>query len=62
MIRRLIIRPEAEAEMSEACDWYEERLPGLGASFLLCVDAVFQGIVRGTRSVGHASIAKRDVL
>jgi hypothetical protein len=37
MIRRLIIRPEAEAEMAEAFDWYEERLSGLGASFLLCV-------------------------
>jgi hypothetical protein len=35
MIRRLIIRPEAEAEMAEAFDWYEERLSGLGASFLL---------------------------
>jgi len=45
MIRRLVIRPEAEAEMTEAFDWYEERLPGLGASFLLCVDAVFRGIV-----------------
>jgi hypothetical protein len=29
MIRRLVIRPEAEAEMTEAFDWYEERLPGL---------------------------------
>jgi toxin ParE1/3/4 len=46
MIRRLVIRPEAEAEMTEAFDWYEERLPGLGASFLLCVDAVFRGVVR----------------
>ena len=26
MIRRLVIRPEAEAEMTEAFDWYEERL------------------------------------
>jgi hypothetical protein len=46
MTRRLVIRPEAEAEMAEAFEWYEERLPGLGASFLLCVDAVFHGIVR----------------
>jgi hypothetical protein len=46
MIRRLVIRPEAEAEMTEAFDRYEERLPGLGASFLFCVDAVFRGIVR----------------
>jgi hypothetical protein len=32
--------------MTEAFDLYEERLPGLGASFLFCVDAVFRGIVR----------------
>jgi hypothetical protein len=29
MSRRLIVRPEAETEMSEAFDWYEKRLPGL---------------------------------
>jgi len=46
MIRRFVIRPEAEAEMTEAFDWYEERLPGLGASFLLRIYAVFRGIVR----------------
>jgi hypothetical protein len=31
MSRRLILRPEAEAEMTGAFDWYEQRLPGLGS-------------------------------
>jgi toxin ParE1/3/4 len=44
--RRLIVRPEAEAEMTDAFDWYEERVPGLGQEFLLCVDAVFNSIRR----------------
>ena len=44
--RRLIIRPEAEAEMTEAFDWYEDRSSGLGSEFLLCLDAVFNSILR----------------
>lgn len=43
---RLVVRPEAETEMTNAFDWYEDRLPGLGAEFLLCVDAVFSAILR----------------
>lgn len=46
MSRRLIVRPEAEAEMTEAFDWYEDRVPGLGLEFLLCVDAVMHAIQR----------------
>ena len=46
MSRRLIVRPEAEAEMTDAFDWYEDRVPGLGSEFLLCVDAVFNAILR----------------
>ena len=46
MIRELMIRPEAEAELAEAFIWYENRLPGLGAEFLLCVDAVLSAILR----------------
>jgi plasmid stabilization system protein ParE len=44
--QRLIVRPEAEAEMAEAFDWYEDRVPGLGSEFLLCVDAVFSAVLR----------------
>ena len=42
----LIVRPEAEAEMVEAFDWYEARLPGLGSEFLLNVDATMNAILR----------------
>jgi len=49
MSRGLIVRPEAEAEMTEAFDWYEDRVPGLGSEFLLCVDAVFCAILRSPR-------------
>lgn len=46
MTRELIVRPEAEAELSEAFDWYEERVSGLGSDFLLNVDAAFHSILR----------------
>jgi toxin ParE1/3/4 len=36
---RLIYHPEAEAELVDAAEYYEERLPGLGAEFLEAVDA-----------------------
>ena len=45
MSRTLIIRPEAEAEMAEAHDWYEERASGLGAEFLVSADACFKSIL-----------------
>jgi plasmid stabilization system protein ParE len=31
---RLVIRPEADAEVTEAARWYEERRQGLGGEFL----------------------------
>ena len=46
MSRRLIVRPEAEAEITNAFDWYEDRVSGLGSEFLLCVAAVFNAILR----------------
>ena len=46
MSLRLIIRPEAEAELADAFDWYEDRVPGLGYDFLLSVDAVIHAILR----------------
>ena len=50
MIRRLIVRPEAEAEMADAFDWYENRAAGLGHDFLLCVDAILNAILRNPES------------
>jgi len=42
----LIIRPEAEQELVEAFDWYEERVRGLGSEFLMAVDATVHAIIR----------------
>lgn len=41
----LIIRPEAEADMAEAFDWYDERRAGLGGEFLAEVNAVFEKVI-----------------
>ena len=45
----MIIRPEAEAEIAEAYDWYEARSPGLGADFLLSIEAALQAAARNPR-------------
>lgn len=62
MSRRLIIRPEAEAEMTDAFDWYEDRVPGLGSEFLLCVDAVFCAIQRTPHQYPHVHKKARRAL
>ncbi len=36
---KLIVRPEAEAELEDAYLWYEQQIVGLGSQFLLSVDA-----------------------
>jgi len=43
---RLIVRPEAEAELADAYDWYDGCVSGLGDEFLLCVDAVMNAVSR----------------
>ena len=45
MTYRLSIRPEAEAELAEAFDWYERRVAGLGADLLAAVDAAVDSIL-----------------
>jgi plasmid stabilization system protein ParE len=44
MSLRLIIRPEAEADLEEAKSWYEQRRKGLGDEFLLCVEEALDRI------------------
>ncbi len=46
MIHQLIIRPEAETEIKEAYEWYEEQRCGLGDDFLLNIDAALCSIQR----------------
>ena len=46
MSRELIVRPEAEAELAQAFEWYESRIPGLGLDFIRAVDRLFNSILR----------------
>ena len=43
-IYRLVIRPEAEAEIAEAAQWYEAQERGLGREFLRAVRAATAGV------------------
>lgn len=46
MALELIIRPEAEHELAEAYNWYENQVAGLGADFLNTIEASLNGIER----------------
>lgn len=43
---QVFIRPEALAEVREACRWYDERVPGLGTEFARAVDAAISAAAR----------------
>jgi plasmid stabilization system protein ParE len=45
MNNRIIIRPEAESDISEAYSWYNDRLLGLGAEFIICIDDIINSIM-----------------
>ena len=45
MSRRLIVRPEAEADLTEAALWYEAREAGLGVELTMEVGAAIQRAV-----------------
>lgn len=62
MSRRLIVRPEAEAEMAEAFAWYENSVSGLGSEYLFCVDAVFNLILRTPQHFPHVHRTVRRAL
>jgi len=44
MTHRLVLQPEAEADLHEAYRWYEDQCRGLGRELIECVEAVFQRI------------------
>ena len=48
MNRQVVFRPDSEAEIRDAHTWYENRRPGLGADFLLCIEEVLDKIRRGS--------------
>ena len=43
---RLIVRPEAEIDIREAFEWYENQEKGLGLDYFRCVDAAIASISR----------------
>jgi plasmid stabilization system protein ParE len=43
---RILLRPEAAAELFEAQAWYEARSPGLGLEFVRAVESAFAGAAR----------------
>lgn len=43
---QLLIRPEAEVDIQEAFEWYEERNSGLGSEFVRAVDTCLSTIGR----------------
>ena len=49
----MIVRPEAEADLADAQEWYERQQQGLGAEFLLCVEEAFARIERTPRMYGE---------
>ncbi len=52
MAAELIVAPEAELDIAEAYQWYEDRRFGLGEEFLSQVDACIQSILRNPEMVG----------
>jgi hypothetical protein len=44
MTLQLILRQEAEYDIQEAYQWYEEQRGGLGEDFLLCLEAALSKI------------------
>jgi len=58
----VVIRPEAEAELQEAFDWYESRRVGLGEAFLSCVEAAVASAARDPEMHQTVHGAMRRVL
>ena len=44
--RQIIVRPEAEQEVQQAFDWYQEQSAGLGLEFLRTIEACLSGVTR----------------
>jgi plasmid stabilization system protein ParE len=52
MAYKLSIRREAEADIAEAYQYYEDCRPSLGSAFMICIDEAFSRIERNPRQYG----------
>jgi hypothetical protein len=63
MKKPVIVREEAEADLTESFQWYEQQVRGLAGKFLLCVDAVMTSIERNPHlyPVVHKGVIRRTL-
>jgi plasmid stabilization system protein ParE len=57
MARNVVVRPEAEADIAAAFDWYESRRRGLGHEFLDELGRCFQRIADAPNA--HSIVHRR---
>src|SRR5215217_1528173 len=57
MNRRLIIRPEAEADLTDAAAWYDSHEPGLGLELL---SEIHSGIARALKNPESFTRVRRN--
>src|SRR5438132_4616566 len=62
MKKPLIIEPEAERDIANAYEWYEQQRSGLGDDFALCLEAGLQTIRERPRSFPRIRRAARRML
>jgi plasmid stabilization system protein ParE len=62
MIFPLIVRPEAEEDISDAFRWYESQSIGLGAEFIRSVEASFSSIGRNPELYAEIHLTIRRAL
>jgi plasmid stabilization system protein ParE len=55
MSLRVIVRPEARAEITEAHDWYEAQQAGLGEQFEEALSACYERICEHPDAFPHAT-------
>ncbi len=60
MTPAIVIQPAAEAEITEAFRWYEDKNEGLGSEFMRALDATLSAIQRNPTSyaVIHQSVRR----
>ena len=58
----IIVRPEAQLEVQEAFDYYEEKTQGLGFEFMRSLDAALQSVKRNPFSYQTVYQESRRIL
>lgn len=58
----IVVRPQAQAEIQTAYDWYEGASAGLGERFLLEVDSIFGRVSENPKSFPTAFGFRRAVI